>query len=1041
MKANGAVSSFCLCAAMVACACSAVADITTNVVDVGETLKIETGDELSVTTALILRGTLDLNGHDVNVLSLNTILDEKKSFSSDPTAATDAKIVNSAAEGVATFTVGNGNGGATYFTGSVASNVNFTCNGGEAQIFTSHKAFAPAKFTMKRAVAFAFSRPARMTFEFTDVAAADPTNKFLRMSELMLTARGIPLENWGQPVIRSSSFGRPNWFNGQVADNQYWDSHELIGEEKPAVCTLGLWESSSERLDGYGDFDGYRIGTPENPCYTPTSWKVYVHRSNYIGQVLVDERKDEPITRTEISQSSVKDNWSQQLSQNFEFNRFTLGSPFGEDTDVEIASGATLRISTVKPLKVGHVTGAGTIRIDDGSTLDAKSLTGWTGKFSTAATGCSGFGREAKVVVAGELMKDEFLSDGVLPIGGEASQLVYDASTAGTVVRSRMADGEGALGVKVDVGAGSVQDVANFGVAYSGETKIESGTLRVLGHHPSVTAKYIRIAPKKVPYTGDYYNIHWGMNEFKIFNADGVEVPLTGSHVTCSTEQWNSQDIGDKLIDGNTGTRMLPKDASPFSGMTTVQIELPQAVSFSSYDWYPSSKDGSPTTYRYPTELAIEVSMDKQSWTVVDRRVLEQPSEKADYLKWQGGESHFALDSGTSRELKTLPAAVTGTSAPGASFVESVKAKRFRFHAYETFYGGKSVSATSYGWQISEFSLMKDGKILEWPTNDMTIGTSGCNFYTGSTGFGNKLEKFADNIHTGGTGEKDSTAQRAFFVQCAGYVEVDIPEAVEFDAYSLWNASTAPQRLPRAWTLEVSMDGENWFVIDNHVASDSDVCPPLYGEYGPFSLKNRWPINGANNAIGDRSKVSVAQGAALSLATGFERVGGLAGAGSVYLADSTLSLNACQPATFSGAVSGSGTLEVTGEGTQSFDGADLSAVKTLALNGGAIDGTASFCGNDLTVAFGGGATWAALSGIGALTVTGDVKLALPEDVLRDGGSVTLFSYDSVDAGSKTALEAATVVGGLPRGRILEVVVGEKSTTATVYKNGFMVIVR
>ena len=100
MKVNGAVSSFCLCAAMAACACSAVADVTTNIVDVGETLKIETGDELSVTTALILRGTLDLNGHDVNVLSLNTILDEKKSFSSDPTAATDAKIVNSAAEGV-----------------------------------------------------------------------------------------------------------------------------------------------------------------------------------------------------------------------------------------------------------------------------------------------------------------------------------------------------------------------------------------------------------------------------------------------------------------------------------------------------------------------------------------------------------------------------------------------------------------------------------------------------------------------------------------------------------------------------------------------------------------------------------------------------------------------------------------------------------------------------------------------------------------------------------------------------------------------------
>ena len=46
---------------------------------------------------------------------------------------------------------------------------------------------------------------------------------------------------------------------------------------------------------------------------------------------------------------------------------------------------------------------------------------------------------------------------------------------------------------------------------------------------------------------------------------------------------------------------------------------------------------------------------------------------------------------------------------------------------------------------------------------------------------------------------------------------------------------------------------------------------------------------------------------------------------------------------------------VCGTDVQTFDGASLSGVKTLELNGGAIAGTAAFGGNDVTVAFNGGA--------------------------------------------------------------------------------------
>lgn len=197
------------------------------------------------------------------------------------------------------------------------------------------------------------------------------------------------------------------------------------------------------------------------------------------------------------------------------------------------------------------------------------------------------------------------------------------------------------------------------------------------------------------------------------------------------------------------------------------------------------------------------------------------------------------------------------------------------------------------------------------------------------------------------------------------------------------------------------------------------MCPGAYGEYGPFSVKNRWVVNTENNSIGDESKVVVSQGATVKFETPSEVVGGLSGSGSVWLDGTTLGLNAVAKPVFSGSVGGRGTLSLV-DGVQFFDNADLRSIGELAFSGGAFGGTAA---------------------LGSLKVSGDVRFALPSSVLEDGGTVTVFTYDSIDAASRSLIEAATLVTQPTRRRNVSVNVGETCATVSVYKFGTTLIVR
>ena len=182
-------------------------------------------------------------------------------------------------------------------------------------------------------------------------------------------------------------------------------------------------------------------------------------------------------------------------------------------------------------------------------------------------------------------------------------------------------------------------------------------------------------------------------------------------------------------------------------------------------------------------------------------------------------------------------------------------------------------------------------------------------------------------------------------------------------------------------------------------------------------------------------------GATLKLDTDYEQFGPLTGAGAIDLVLNAVGeINACAPATFSGSVTGEGTLAVCGDSVQTFDGASLSGVKTLELNGGAIAGTASFGGNDVTVAFNGGATGAALSDIGTLTVTGAVKFALPDLTVLDSYSATLFTATNIPAASKALLKEGVPVD-LPRNWACSVGVSDTSVVLRVNRRGTMLVIR
>ena len=230
------------------------------------------------------------------------------------------------------------------------------------------------------------------------------------------------------------------------------------------------------------------------------------------------------------------------------------------------------------------------------------------------------------------------------------------------------------------------------------------------------------------------------------------------------------------------------------------------------------------------------------------------------------------------------------------------------------------------------------------------------------------------------------------------------------------------------------MDGGSWSVVDYRDFGDNMAQITTSRN----TLVGTWSIAAAMsemNVFSDLSATAVAAAGVLEVSVVSETVGALSGSGSVRLSGGgTLGINAFTNAAFSGGFSGRGKVVKTGTATQALsgalaftgtivveagtldlDGAALSGVTNIVIRNGATLTGAATVNNDLIVTFETGGTYgASLAVAGALTVNGQVKLAVP------GGAAypyyrTLFTYASADETTRSALATAVKPSSVPAG--------------------------
>ena len=999
-------------------------------------------------------GTLDVNGKSFSALRL-----DNKTESTAPERTTYGRIVNTSETASTIRLTSVSVYGNPYFG-------TFEERPGKISIDSSNLFFvmrsptvdSPAsefKFS-ERTVFSVVDRPTKVKFVF--YPPTDET-KPIRLAEIGLTDHGAPVRN--KSITASSSESEDHNASKLVdtSSSSYW-------------CAEGTGAQTVEiEVYGTSTIDGYRItpydGAPASakttdPSYRPSGWDVYVWRDSYFRYVLVDSKHD-------------FDGWypynGTTSTTNMPFaSAGLLGNPFGENVSITLnntASNYAARLSGNETIKVGKFTSKGEVVIADGSTFAPGDISDSTGAFTANGTTAQSM---ARLELSSRGGAEQVLSItnaqnlAVVNGGGETVSVLLDDARAGEHLFGKLSDGEnGQLGL-VKRGSGE-RVIETEDSSYTGATEVHGGTLTVARKRASVTARYIRITPLAT--SGSDATYPWAMHEFQLLDANGNAVAWPSGAV--ATKPSNTQSHADnKLVDGDITTRFLMgkyKDGT--SGYPPAVIDAKEPVTFSSYKWWSSHRHASDVTLRLPTSWKIEVSDvgTDGSWTVVavdSYSITQEDSDDCAETTKRLSNENWQSKSSSSEDLSGLPrgpfylngaAQSAGTGLYTLDNVElfssgtsrdthrKLKAQYFRFRVLETVapYAGSD----SWGWQLTEIGLMKDGKRVDWPaeTTGTMLGSS-----THVTGMHTNL---FDNVIWQNDNGNVLTANRCFVRTLPSAVVINAHEPLEFDAYSL--TTTGPSvsqgtRMPKTWFLEASLDGSNYTRIDvvSGYEPVGDVLTKPYQEMGPFPVAEKWPLldMGAGDSLGDASPVAISNNATLKLATDYEKFGPLSGAGALDLVLNAVGeINACAPATFSGSVTGEGTLAVCGDSVQTFDGASLSGVKTLELNGGAIAGTASFGGNDVTVAFNGGATGAALSGIGTLTVTGDVKYALPDLAGQNAYSVTLFTATDIPTESKALLEAGELVGTASHAWLCNITVTETEVTLEARKRGLLLLIK
>ena len=737
-------------------------------------------------------------------------------------------------------------------------------------------------------------------------------------------------------------------------------------------------------------FNGYRWYTGVNSANDPVAWTIDVS-ADAANWFTAD-------TRT---------NQAAQIT----YNRGVLAGAYTLDgtawpmdaiapqCGVEIAAGATLTAQLWHET-LGALSGAGAVQLDDAATLNVADLSIFTGAFT---------GRGRAVLGANAAINVPSLTDRITVIGGAADAVTVGANGERLFAAAVM-DGASPVGL-VKQGSG-LTSAADAGSRYTGDTRVEQGTLAV---QPNVWRfRYVRFNPTSAVNDGvDSYGFEMSFAEFQLLRNGQVVPYPSGTTATAPSSGTHTDDKPGNAINGVLSDRWLTR---PIPNPLTIDTQT--GITFDAYRWHTSTDAATPG--RTPDAWSVEGSDDGVTWFTLDSRAdvafVGTGKPVGPYLlrpaRFELPPEHWAATNAT------------------AATLAGVTAQYLRFTVHAARNEVNTSDFGSSGFSFAELRLMTNGAPVLYPAETTVYAPGGSYNSLGTYPF--PPERVVDNDVSG------SSNNRWYSDVMINPLVVNMGRPVSFDAYGLYTSYNVANRDPVSWTLEISNNKSEWHVID--CRTNETITTDRAALAGPWALDI--PAGQlATDVIPDASRTRIAAGATLLLAAGaLETVGPLSGTGTVALAaGASLTINAFEEAVFEGTFTGDGALAVS-NGVQALHGAALDGVTNLVLAaGGILTGDATHDG-DLAVSFAGGAYRGSIDVTGALSVAGDAVYALPEDADLPY-TLTLFTYASADAATRTALAAGAETLSVPDGYVATVRVTDHSATLSVSAPGLILLLR
>lgn len=841
---------------------AAAAPVLANVtVKQGARLVLDADEQIRNDNYVFLEGTFDLNGHTETIQRLyNT--PASGTLRETPTGllvntAETTSVITTKAEDV--------------FHGAIQEapgKIEFRTQAANTSFFGPAGSVAPSKVVIdSTGCYFSYTRFRNLRFYFKKMR--DPS-RVPALADIQFTYQGRTLP----PTAIHSIAG-----NSLVSGSQYG----YLSDGKAST----VWKAAEKAENVYVDVqfegtyprvDGYRF-VPDELENAPADWDVYAYRAEASGWFLVDSRRGEVVGPEKISQTDFANNPGKTYTFSYADRP---REPLGTGTALELTSGGSyhMRVSSLETLALGALSGAGDIRLEDGSWIAPGNMSNWTGSFIFQNTD----GREnmARVLLDAGLggaeqpvrLKGDNTNVSVENAGTAPVSLLVDETTTST--RLRLADGNGPMGL-IKRGTGTVTlDIEES--ANTGTTVVEAGTLKVGGplgaERLAKPVRYLRFSPTCVVGGATYmdtYNFNWGAGDIQLLDAAGAVVPWPAGTTISAPWGGHASATLANLIDGDPATRGLVFNRDQKNNtaeLTPVTIDTKTGVAFVGYCWYTSN--GSSDRSRTPTNWILETSDDGEAWTVVSTGAQKWGgSDKTSTANLRGPFTRDGVDR-PAAVLATLPSDFFATETNRATRASALKARYFRFAPHETY--NPSGSQYGYGWMVAEFALFRNGARVDWPAGASATVTGG----KMNTVNGSKVQNLCDNVVNGGF--ENSTLHRTFATQMPSWAVIDAGEEVVFDGYGFYSAALGgySERIPVSWTFSVSTDGTTWHEVDNRVQERSAVKVKEYTLQGIWSVADKFPLLNAadaTDALGDASPVAIADGATLEIDSVYEKFG------------------------------------------------------------------------------------------------------------------------------------------------------------------------